>query len=73
MDKLKLYYYIDENTNEEKITTREMPITSSKLKYWLTASPGHYLYNSKYDVSRKSIIIPFYELNDWEERQLEDP
>lgn len=70
MEKLKLYYYIDKDTNEEKITTKEMPATGSKLKYWLTASPGYFLYNSKYDASRKSIVIPFYELNDWEERQL---
>ena len=70
MEKLKLYYYIDKDTNEEKITTEEMPATGSKLKYWLTAAPGYFLYNSKYDASRKSIVIPFYELNDWEEKQL---
>ena len=70
MEQIKLYFYTDPVTNKEMSTEQEMPITSSKVKYFLAAQPGHFLYNEKHDISCKSILIPFYELQDWEEKIL---
>ena len=70
MEQIKLYFYTDPVTNQEMSTELEMSETSSKIKYFLAAQSGYFLYNEKYDISCKSILIPFYELQDWKEKIL---
>ena len=70
MEKIILYYYMDPETREYTSTLEPMPLTRSQQKYWLTADAGHFLYNSEHNISCKSIIVPIYELDNWEERQL---
>jgi hypothetical protein len=70
MEKITLYFYTDPETHEYKSTLEPMSLTCSQPKFWLTANEGCYLRNEEYNISCKSIIIPTYELKNWEERQL---
>lgn len=70
MKKITLYFYTDPETGKIVSTLKEMPLSSSQPKYWLAADDGCYLRNNKYHISCKSIIVPVYEFEDWEERQL---
>lgn len=68
MEKIELYQYRNEQ-DEIVVTTEPKPLTSAQLFYMLIADEKCYLYNKKINSNRRSVITPFYLVNDWEEIQ----
>lgn len=68
MKKIELYQYRNEQ-DEIVVTTEPKPLTSAQLFYMLIADEKNYLYNKKINSNRRSVITPFYLVNDWEEIQ----
>lgn len=63
-----LFYQADPKTNKQKILFERPQWRSTYIeRHWLTADQGFMLLNMKTGDLRQSIIIPEWEIKDWQE------
>ena len=62
-----MYHYLDKETQANRISYDPMPITECRIRYYLTADDNKILINIKTNQKRLGVIVPEWELLDWEE------
>lgn len=70
MKKTKMYKYYDKQSDKEKITLKEMPLSESSIVYYLIAEEGKILINQEANKKMRSIIVPSWDVRNWTEQDI---
>ena len=72
MDIKQYYSYYDKNLKMEQITTTPVSSTAGEKIYYLIPDQNKILYNTITKTYSLGVFIPIYELDNWQEVDIED-
>ena len=68
MKDILIYQYVDENTQEQKISYEPLPPSSCTIRHYLVADENKILVNKTNNKKARAIIVPEWVINDWVEQ-----